>query len=230
MGLLGFVMAASTTGFVEELRRSPGLMEAVQSLVPGIDMTTSAGFLQMVFIDMGLVLVGLAAATFVAAWASDETSGRLELLLTTPLARARWAISSGLGAWLAMTVTVVLVAVALALGVASTGDDPVPPVVGMLALALYGAAMAGIGIAVGGLTRPSFAAPAVVAVAIGTLLLQVLAPALRLPDWMKQLALSDHMGHPLVGSWDPAGIVACVVLAVGGLVAGAWGVHRRDVG
>ena len=38
------------------------------------------------------------------------------------------------------------------------------------------------------------------------------------------------MGHPLVGSWDPAGLVACLALAVGGLVLGAWGLRRRDVG
>lgn len=230
LGLLSFVMSASSTAFVDELNRSPGLTQAVRDMVPGIDMTTSAGFLQMVFIDLGLALVGLAAATFVASWVADETSGRFELLLTTPLTRARWAIASGLGVFVAIVVTVALVGVALVLGVASTGEDPVGPAVGLLALVVYGGAMAGIGFAVGGLTRPSFAAPTVVAIAIGTVLLQVLAPALRLPDWVKQLALSDHMGHPLVGTWDAAGIGACLVLAIGGLIVGAWGLRRRDVG
>ena len=77
LGLLSFVMSASSTAFVDELNRSPGLTQAVRDMVPGIDMTTSAGFLQMVFIDLGLALVGLAAATFVAGWASDETSRSL---------------------------------------------------------------------------------------------------------------------------------------------------------
>ena len=54
--------------------------------------------------------LGLAsAATFVAGWSSDESSDRFELLLTTPLTRVRWALSSGLGVWLAIAVTVLSV-------------------------------------------------------------------------------------------------------------------------
>ena len=184
LGLYAFVMAVSSTAFIDELRRSPGVLEAFNSIVPGIDLATSAGFLQFVFIDMGLLLVGLAAATFVAGWSSDESSGRFELLLTTPLTRVRWALASGVGAWLAIVVTVGLVAVALAIGVSMSGDDPLQPALGLVAVALYGAAMAGTGFAVGGLTRPSLAAPTVAAVTIGTFLIQILAPALRLPDWV----------------------------------------------
>ena len=230
LGSYGFIMAVSSTAFIEELRRTPGVLEAFNGIVPGIDLATVPGFLQFVFIDMGLLLVGLAAATFVAGWSSDESSGRFELLLTTPLSRVRWALASGLGVWLAIVVSVGIVAVALAIGVSAGGDDPIQPVIGLLAVALYGAAMAGIGFAVGGLTRPSLAAPTVVAVTIGTFLIQILAPALRLPDWVAQLALSDHMGRPLIGSWDPAGLVACLALAAGGLLVGAWGLRRRDVG
>lgn len=230
LGLYGFVMAVSSPAFIDELRRSPGVLEAFNNLVPGIDLATSAGFLQFVFVDMGLLLVGLAAATFVAGWASDESNGRFELLLTTPLTRVRWALASGVGVWLAIGVTVGLVAIALAIGVGATGDDPIQPAIGLAAVALYGAAMAGTGFAVGGLARPALAAPTVVAVTIGTFLVQILAPALRLPDWVGQLALSSHMGRPLVGSWDPAGLAACLALAVGGLALSAWGLRRRDVG
>jgi ABC-2 type transport system permease protein len=230
LGLYGFVMAVSSTSFIEELRRSPGVLRAFQGIIPGIDLATSAGFLQFVFVEMGLALVGLTAATLVAGWAADESSGRFELLLTTPLTRARWALASGVAVWLGIGVTIALVAVALAIGVALTGDDPIEPAVGLLAVALYGGAMAGTGFAVGGLTRTSLAAPTVVAVTIGTFLIQILAPALKLPDWVQQLALSDHVGYPLVGSWDPAGLVACAVLAAGGLIVGAWGLARRDVG
>jgi ABC-2 type transport system permease protein len=222
-------MAISSAAFIDEVRRSPGLLAAVQTLMPDMDLTTTSGFLQLVFIDMGLALVGIAAATFVAGWASDESSGRFGLLLTTPLTRVRWALATGVGGWLAIAVVVGMVAIALAIGVAATGDDPVAPAIGLLAVALYGAAMAGVGFAVGGLGRPSLAAPVVLALTIGTFLIQILAPALRLPDWVARLALSDHMGHPLVGSWDPMGLTACLTLAIGGLLLGAWGLSRRDV-
>ena len=229
LGLYGFVMAVSSRAFTEELARSPGLMEAVRAIVPGVDLTTTAGFLQMAFVDFGLVLAGLAAATFVAGRSTDETGGRLELLLATPLTRVRWAVASGIGVWLAVAVAIALLAASIGTGVALTGSEAVQPMVGTLALALYGTAMAGVGLAVGGLTRSSLAAPAVVVVAIGTFLVDILAQALRLPDWVRQLALSSHMGEPMVGSWDAAGFLACLILAIGGLTLGAWGMNRRDV-
>jgi ABC-2 type transport system permease protein len=229
LGLYGFVMAISSKPFSEELVKVPGLVEAVRSFLPGIDMTTTAGFLQMAFVAFGLVLAALAAATFVGRRSSDETDGRLELLLTTPMSRLRWAIASGIGVWAAVVVTIALLAVSIGIGAALAGSEAVQPMVGTLALALYGAAMAGVGLAVGGLTRSSLAAPAVVVVAIGTFLVDILAQALRLPDWIRQLALSAHMGEPMVGSWDVAGIAACLALAIGGLLIGAWGMNRRDV-
>jgi ABC-2 type transport system permease protein len=229
LGLYGLVMAVSSRAFTEELARSPGLIEAVRSIVPGVDLTTTAGFLQMAFVSFGLVLAGLAAATFVAGRSSDEIGGRLELLLATPLSRVRWAIASGIGVWVAVAVAIAVLAVSIGIGVALTGSNAVQPTAGTLALALYGAAMAGVGLAVGGLTRSSFAAPAVAAVAIGTFLVDILAQALKLPDWVRQLALSSHMGEPMVGSWDIAGNVACLTLAFGGLIVGAWGVKRRDI-
>lgn len=38
------------------------------------------------------------------------------------------------------------------------------------------------------------------------------------------------MGQPMVGIWDPVGIVLCLALAFGGLAVGALGMHRRDLG
>lgn len=229
LGLYGFVMSVSSRVFTDELTRSPGLVEAVRNMVPGVDLTTTAGFLQMAFVDLGLILAALAAATFVAGRSSDETSGRLELLVTTPLSRVRWAIASGLAVWVAIAVTVAILATSIGVGVAIAGSEPMQPLVGSLALATYGMAMSGIGLAVGGLTRSSYAGPAVLVVAIGTFLVDILAQALRLPDWIRQLALSSHMGQPMIGSWDGAGLLACLMLAVGGLLLGAWGLSRRDV-
>jgi hypothetical protein len=34
---------------------------------------------------------------------------------------------------------------------------------------------------------------------------------------------------PMLGQWDPAGIVASLVLAFGGVSVGAWGFARRDI-
>ena len=62
-----------------------------------------------------------------------------------------------------------------------------------------------------------------------TYLIDLLVPALHLPDGVHQLALTAHLGQPMVGVWDAAAVVACRVLAAGGLALGAVGLARRDV-
>ena len=64
---------------------------------------------------------------------------------------------------------------------------------------------------------------------IATYLVDLLAPPLNLPDWVHQLALTAHFGSPMLGQWDVVGVVACLALAVGGTILGAWGVTRRDI-
>ena len=230
LSLYGVLMAAASRALVDALAASPGLAAAFRTIIPDVDITTTAGFLQLAFADIGFVLVGLAAATFIAGRSSDELAGRLELQLATPLTRARWAAASGAAVWLALAVVTGVLGASIAMGIASFGEDPVRPAVGTFVLLFYGAALAGIGVGVAGLFGPSLAAPAVVAVAIGTFLVDLFAPILRLPDWVDQLALTAHLGQPMTGAWDGWGLIACAALAVGGLVVGAWGMCRRDVG
>jgi putative exporter of polyketide antibiotics len=223
-------MAAASRAFVDELARAPSLLAMAESLLPGMDWTTPLGFLELLFVDFGLVLVGLAAATLVWGRMSDESDGRFELLLTTPVPRVRWAVSSGIGAWLGVVLITAIIAAALVIGVSAAAGEAATPLVGTHVLALYGAALVGIGIAVGGLAGPTFAAPAVVAFAIATFLIDILGPALSLPDWLQQLALSNHLGEPMLGTWDLGGMAVCLALAIGGVALGAWGLRRRDVG
>jgi ABC-2 type transport system permease protein len=229
MGAFGFVVAAASRSFTEEIWRVPEIVRLVNQIFPGVDIATPGGFLELVFVEFGFVLVGLAAATFVAGWASDETSGRLEMILSTPLSRARSEIAGGLAACLAIALAVALLAASIAAGAAVAGGDAATPAAGTIVLGLYAAALAGIGFAIGGAARPSIAGPAVALLAIATFVIDLLAPALNLPDWVHQLALSAHLGQPMVGRWDGAGMAACLALAVAGMAAGAWGMRRRDV-
>ena len=229
LGLFGLVLGSSTGSFVEQFSKSTQLVDALSAAFPGVDFLSAGGFLQLMFIEFGLILSGLAAATLVGAWASDETSGRLEMLLATPLARVRWLVSGALGVFAGIGVVTVVAAAGIALGASTVDGDLATPVVGTLALGLYAAALAGMGIAVGGIFGAGLAAPVVAGLTIVTWLVDFLAPNLDLPDVVHQLALSSHMGQPMVGVWDRAGIAACLVLAVGGVAVGAWGILRRDL-
>lgn len=229
IGLFGMALAATAASFSNLVHVSPTSVNLFHRLFPNIDLATSGGFLQLAFVELGFVLVGFAASTLVAGWASDESSGRLEMLLSAPLGRARWAMSSGLGVFAAIAVMTALLAIGVGAGAAMVGSDASTPMLGTVVLGLYAAALAGIGMAVGGLLRPSIAGEAVAAVVIATFLIDLIAPALKLPDWVHGLALTAHMGEPMTGMWDWAGIAACVILALAGLALAGVGMSRRDV-
>jgi ABC-2 type transport system permease protein len=229
LGIYGIAMAAASRSMIDLLATSPEMALIFRTLIPGIDLTTAAGFLQLAFADLGFVLVGLAVTMLVGGRWSDESEGRLELHLSTPLTRPGWVAVSGIAVGLGVVLITLVLGGAIGAGVASIGQDPTTPMAGTLVLGLYGLALTGIGMAAGGLAGPAAAVRIVAAVAIGTFLLDTLAPMLRLPDWVAQLALTTHLGEPMVGRWDQAGMVACVAIAAIGLAAGAWGMSRRDV-
>jgi ABC-2 type transport system permease protein len=230
IGVFGFMLAAVSQAFAGQLTTDfPTFAELLGTVFPGVDLRSSGWFLQLVFVEMGLIVVGFSAATFVGKWASDEESGRLEMLLATPMSRARWALAGGTGAILAVAVTTAIYALGIALGSAFAGSEVATPTAGTIALGFYAVAVVGIGVAVGGLWRTALAAELAAAFVIATFLVGLLAPALQLPHWVAQLALTTHLGQPMIGEWDAVGMGACAVIAVAGILLGAWGMTRRDV-
>ena len=229
LGLFGLILGNTSRDFLEQIQKSPMFLQLLQQAFPNNDYASAGGFLQLLFVQFGVLLAGLAAATFVAGWASDETSGRLEMVLATPLSRVRWALAGGLGVLISIGVFVAIVVAGIAIGVGSSGQDMTTPVTGSLILAVYAAALGGIGLAVGGLVRTSWAAPAVVIVLLLTWLLQLLGPLFDLPEVVQNLALTAHLGQTMVGVWDWGGVAAAAVLALGGIALGAWGLQRRDL-
>jgi len=214
---------------MDQLNDSPQFVQILETVFPGIDYGSAGGFLQLLFVEFGVILAGLAAATFVAGWASDETSGRLEMVLASPLSRLRWAFAGGAGMLFNVGVFVLLTALGIGLGVATTTSDLATPLTGSLILGVYAAALVGIGMAVGGILGTRFAAPVVVVFVVLTWMVQLLGPLLNLPDFVRQLALTSHFGQPMVGVWDWGGVGAAIVLAVGGIALGAWAFKRRDL-
>jgi len=228
LAIWGALLASLAGPFADQVATDPSMGLIFKNIFPGFDFTTAGSWLQL-YLELFLIAAGFAAATFVSKWASDETGGRLEVVLATPLARARWVVAGGIAALLAVAVMTAGFALGIGLGAASVNGTTGAAIVGTLAMGLVAAAMVGVGVAVGGLWRTSLAAEITAVVVIVTYLIDLLSPALNLPDWFHQLALTAHLGEPMIGRWDPVGIVACVVIAVGGIALGAWGMTRRDV-
>jgi ABC-2 type transport system permease protein len=228
LGLMGALLASLVGPMADQIRSSPDLLAIFATIFPDFDLASAGGFLQL-YVQMFFIAAGFAGATFVAKWASDETEGRLEMVLATPMARVRWVVAGGVAAILAIVVMTVLFSAGLGLGAASGGVAAGEAMVGSIALGLFAAAVVGVGFAVGGLWRTSAAAEIAALFVVATYLIDLLAPPLKLPDWVHQLALTAHFGQPMTGAWDPVGIVACLVIAVGGIGLGAWGMARRDI-
>lgn len=229
VGFFGLALGGAAQDFMTQLSESPQFVQLLSTVFPNVDYASAGGFLQLLFVEFGVILAGLAAASFVSGWASDETSGRLEMLLATPLSRAHWAIAGGVGMLVNVALFVAITAAGIGIGVATTGSDATTPLAGSLVLGLYAAALCGIGLAVGGVLGTRFATTAVVIFVVATWFIQLLGPLLGLPDPVRQLALTSHYGQPMVGVWDPIGIVVSLLLAVGGVAIGTWGFARRDL-
>lgn len=229
LGLFGLVLAGSGGSWITQLTESPQLMDLLHTAFPGVDLASVGGFLELVFVEFGLILAGLAAATLVGRWASTETSGRTEMLLASRLARFRWVVAEGIGALISIVAIIVMTAVGIAIGALMAGGDLLTPVLGSKVLGLYAAAFVGVGFAIGGVFRAGWAGGAVAILTIVTWAVGVLGPALGLPDILQTFVLSSHYGQPMVGHWDLAGVVASIGLAVGGVLLGAWGFARRDL-
>jgi polyether ionophore transport system permease protein len=228
LGVFGATLASAVGPMSKQIASSPDLLRTFSTVFPDFDLASAGGFLQL-FVQLFYIAAGFAAATFVAKWASDETDGRLEGILATPLTRARWVISGGIAALMAAAVMTVIVALATGGGGAAGGVSVGTAMIGTLSLGLFAAAVIGVGFAVGGLWRTSLAGEIAAVVVVATYLIDLLAPPLHLPDWFHQLALTAHFGQPMVGEWDVTGIVLSLVVAVGGILLGAWGMTRRDV-
>jgi ABC-2 type transport system permease protein len=229
VGLYASLIAASAPALSETLSELPQMAELIKRVYPNVDLNEPSGILQLAFFGFGSLLVGLAGASFVAFWAGDEAGGRLAMVMAAPLTRTRWVVLSGLGVMAAIGVTAIVLGAVVALAVASLGGDVATPMVGIGILGLSAAGFAGIGLAAGGLVRAGLAAPVAGTAVIATFLLDTLGAALDLPDFVLDLSIYKHLGQPMVGTYDAAGLATCVILALGGLAVGAWGLWRRDL-
>jgi ABC-2 type transport system permease protein len=226
--LMGALLSAMTGPIVDQIKGDQTLLATFQNIFPAFDLAKTGGWLQL-YAELMFIAFGFAGATFVAKWASDETEDRLEVLLATPMTRSRWVVAGGVAALLGTAIITILFAIGIGSGAAGAGIDPTESMLGTASLGLFTAAIIGIGFAIGGLWRTSIAPDIAALVVVATYLLSLLAPPLRLPDWVRGLALTTHLGEPMMGHWDPVGVIACLVIAIGGIALGAWGMSRRDV-
>ena len=119
IGLYGILIVASAQAFSDSIASLPQIAALIRLVYPGVDLSQPSGVLQLTFFGFGSFIFALAGASFLAGWASDEGRRRLEVVLTTPVSRGRWAVRSTLGALAAIGLMTAVVAVLIGLGIVS---------------------------------------------------------------------------------------------------------------
>jgi ABC-2 type transport system permease protein len=232
LGAFGLIIAMSVDEFVRTLASIPGIVDLIQRFFPEADILSAGGFLQLAFFSQAILVVSIATAVLVGGWASDEGERRLELLLAAPITRAGWAVWSSLAVMVGVAIIVALMAAGVVAGAATQAAtrDLVALAAGVSVLGLYAMAIAGTGLAVGGLVRPSLAAPVALGLGLAFFLWDLIGSIVGFPEEVLDLALNRHLGEPILGQFDWPGMALCAALAVGGIVLCAVGMRRRDIG
>jgi ABC-2 type transport system permease protein len=223
---------------------------ALGSLAQGVtEIVESSPQLQRVLIEIGgqegivdaylaatFGFVGIVAAAYgvqaTLRLRAEETTGRVEPLLSTAVPRVRWALSHLVFA--AAGSAVVLTAAGLAAGLAHglrTGDvaGQLPRVLGAALVQLPAAwVLAGVTVVLFGLApRLSAASWAVLA---ACLLLSQLGPVLHLDRWVMDLSPFTHVPRLPGGEASAGPLLTLVAVAAALTAAGLTGFRRRDVG
>jgi ABC-2 type transport system permease protein len=193
---------------------------------------TNEGYLSVALFFYFPVLLALFALTNVWGWASDEEEGRLEVLVTVPVARgqvllARYAAGAlSLAGVLSLTLTGILLTAAVL---------QVPLQTDRVVAAVLAGGPPALVVLVGGLTlaawlaRPGLAVGVTGGLIVAMFLLDVLAPLFDWPDAIRHLSLFHFYGRPLLDgvAWgDMAGLLVAALLLAG------WnflGFRRRDI-
>jgi ABC-2 type transport system permease protein len=206
------------------------LRELISRLVPG----GQTGLVD-VFVTALLGVAGVFAAAAgiqaVLRMRAEESEGRAELLLSTPVARARW-----LGAHLSMAaLSTVVVAgtagIAAAIGLELSGSAEAS------ASSLVPAALAHVPAALVFLAAAAvvFASAPRISIALGWgmlaagLVLGEFGELFGLPAWLQDVSPFRHSSAMPVESFDQAGALALGAIAAALAAVAAYSIQRRDL-
>ncbi|MGZ3146791.1 ABC transporter permease [Lentzea chajnantorensis] len=233
--LIGWSIALSGVGVIygsvaqavgQMVQDNPALGQVVQQ-IGGADAMVDAFFATVTQL-LGLI-TSIYLVQAVLRLRSEETSLRAEPLLATPVSRSGWVASHAVFALVGGAVVLVAAGLGLGLVYGVQTDDlggVLPRMVGTALVQLPAAwVVAGVALALFGvfpqLTGVSWAVVSV------SLVLTLLGPALRLDQWVIDLAPFTHVPKYPDITFGPLGWLTAVAVVL--LAAGFAGFRRRDL-
>jgi ABC-2 type transport system permease protein len=199
-----------------------GDSEAVDELFAQTPGSLVDNYLAISLLSMALIGTGFAVSA-VLHMRGEETSGRLEPVLATALARPRWA--AGYVAVAAGGTVLILAASGLGAGIA---DGRVLTMTGS-SIAIAPAVWVLIGLAVALFGLLPHAAAAVWGVLAACYLSAFLGPLLSLPDWVMDLSPYAHVPLLPAADFTVGPLLTLTAIAAALVAVGLAGYRRRDV-
>jgi ABC-2 type transport system permease protein len=192
-----------------------------RDLLGGSAFSSDAGIVSGILFAFLPILVAFFALTMASSWARDLETGRLEMVLATPVPRWRvyleaWGATLAALIFAPLILCVILLVALQIIGLQVSTSHMIAAFVGFLPIELLTAAI--VFLAAGrfsagtinggdsGLLAASF---------IG----EFLNPVLHLPGWLIGLSIFHHYGTPLVSgpSWAAWGVISLLALVLVGL-------------
>src|SRR5213593_2237269 len=189
-----------------------------------------ADFVGVIWFSTLLLLISLFVAVQVNGWAADDNEGRLEMVLSAPVSRARVVAERIAGVLIACAVVVATSSLAAYLTATSTGIS-LPGgrfVFASAAVLPVAYAFSGIGHALVG-WRPRVAVAILGALAVVGYFSQQFGPLFQWTDWVNNISLYALYGSPMSKD-DWGGIATLIAIGVAGTAVALVVMRRRDVG
>lgn len=206
----------------------PPIRDSLQEFLQGdiykqlglaVDNSTES-ILHVVAFVLLVVIFAAYAITLSVGWSGEETSGHLELILSTPLSR-----------WQALVNRFLVATIDLALISTITGFVcwlscvviNLPVKAGNLVAAFFGLFVICVLVVAAGFALSSFnpgpATGILAGLVIVSYVLNLIGPLLKLPDWVLNLSIFQQYGKPLINGFNWPSLVGMLALAavLGGL-------------
>jgi ABC-2 type transport system permease protein len=225
---LAAVFVVLTKTLVQPLLAIPVLRHYFDTFVNGDVYSSFLGFL---WFNVAQLLMAGFAITQVARWSSEDADGRLELILSNPIARMNVVLERAivLTVGALFVVTVSGVAVGLEARIQSIAVDSTHLIEAVLLLVPFTLVFAAVGALIAA-RIPRATVGLLGGFAFASYLVIELGPLFKWPAWALDLSAFKLYGEPLTNGIDETGLTIMSVIVIVGFAAAIVLMQRRDVG
>ncbi len=225
---LGALFVVLTKSVVQPLLTIPALTRYFSAFLTG---DVYASFLGYIWFGFAQLLMAGFAITQVARWSAEDSDGRLELILSNPISRARIVVERAIVLMIGALIIGVVSAVAVGIEAhyQSIELDRTRLIEASLLLVPFTLVYGAVGALLAS-RLPRATVGLLGAFAFASYVTTQLGPIFKLPEWVQDLSPFKLYGQPLTSGVDQTGLLIMIAIVLGALTASAIVMQRRDIG